>query len=145
VKPQRIVVLIVAACLAVAAAGCSSDSDTTTSTTTAKQGVCAARKKLESSVTALGQSGTVTSDGAALKQGLGKVKKNLDALGSSVKADLKPQVDAVKSAVDDLQTAIAGIGDGSFTKNLQSLGTAIAKVGSTTGALTRSLNTDCPS
>jgi hypothetical protein len=145
VKPQRIVIIALAACLSFAAVGCGSDSDSTTSTTTSKEAVCAARKKLETSAKALGNSGTFTDGGASVKQALSKVKKDLDALGTSVKADLRPDVDAVKQAIDDLQSALSDIGDGSITKNLQSLGTSIAKVGSTTGALTESLNAECPS
>jgi hypothetical protein len=145
VKPQRIVALALALCLSIVAVGCGSDSDSTTSTTTSKQSVCAARNKLESSVKALGNTGTFSNGGASIKKALSKVKNDLDALGSSVKKDMQPNVDAVKKAIDDLQSALAGVGDGSITKNLQSLGTAIAKVGSTTGALTESLNAECPS
>jgi hypothetical protein len=141
VKPHRIVAFALAACLAVAVVGCSSDSDSPTS----KQSVCAARKNLEKSVTALGNSGTFTDGGASVKQALSTVMMDLDALGSAVKAYLQPSVDAVKAAVEDLQTALTDIGDGSITKNLQSLGTAIAKVGSTGTNLTQSLDAECPS
>ncbi len=65
-----------------------------------------------------------------------KVQKNLDALTSSAKSDLKPQVDEVKSSLDDLQTVVSGFGNGSISSNLTKAGQAISKVG-TSAAITR--------
>ncbi len=132
-------------CIAFGIAGCSSNSGSSTpSSTTAKDAVCADKDALESSVNAL--SNVDLSGGkSAVTSAVNKVKKNLDALGQSLEADLKPQVDDVKSALTDLQTAVESFGDGSLTDNLQTVGNAVSKVGSTAGDLFGSLSEKCPS
>jgi hypothetical protein len=143
---KRIVAGTAIACIAFGLAGCSSDSgsSSTSSTTTSKDAVCADKTALENSVTSL-KNVDLTGGKSSVTDAVNKVKKNLDALGESVKADLKPEVDDVKSALTDLQTAVEGIGDGSLTDNLQSVGTAVAKVGSTASTLFSSLSSKCPS
>jgi hypothetical protein len=133
-------------CVAFGVAGCGSDSDSnaSSSTTTAKDAVCADKKALESSVSALSDV-DLTGGKSAVTSAVDKVKKNLDALGDSVQADLEPEVDDVKSALDDLQTAVGNLGSGSLTENLQAVGNAIAKVGTTAGDLFSSLSARCPS
>lgn len=143
---KRIVAGTAVACLAFGLAGCSSDSDSNTSsaTTTAKDAVCADKTALQNSVTDLSDL-DLTGGKSAVTSAVNQVKKNLDALRSSAKADLKPQVDDVKSALTDLQTAVGNFGDGSITDNLQAAGNAIAKVGTTSGDLFSSLSDECPS
>ena len=143
---KRIVAGSVIACIAFGLAGCSSgsDSNTSSSTTTARDAVCADKTALEDSVNDLSNV-DLTGGRSAVESAVDKVKDNLDALGESAKADLKPQVDDVKEALNDLQTAVGDFGNGSLTDNLQSAGDAIAKIGSTSGDLFSSLNERCPS
>jgi hypothetical protein len=143
---KRIVAGTAVACIAFGLAGCSSDSGSgaSSTTTTAKAAVCADKDALESSVRALSNV-DLTGGKNAVTSAVDKVTKNLDALGESAKADLKPQVDDVKSAVTDLQTAVENLSDGSLTDNLQAVGNAIAKVGTTAGDLFGSLSSKCPS
>ena len=107
--------------------------------------MCADKSALQSSIKALTNPDLLTSGTSSIKAALKKVKTNLDALGQSVKADLKPQVDAVKSALDQLQTVVDNVGSGSLTDNLQAIGDAISKVGATTGDLASALSSECPS
>jgi hypothetical protein len=139
---------IVASCAVVGVAfglaGCSSDSKSSSSTTTTpKQAVCADKTALEKSVQALSDSATISGGKSTIEAALKKVQKNLDALKGSVKADLKPQVDELKTSLDDLQSTVKGFGSGSITSNLTKAGQAISKVGTSAGSLAASLNTDC--
>ena len=97
------------------------------------------------SVKALANPSTLSGGKSSITAAADKVKSDLDALGSSVEADLKPQVDAVKSAVQGVETAVGNFGNGSLSENLQKTGDAIAKVGTTAGALESSLTSECPS
>ena len=134
---------------AIAVAGCSSSSSpSATSETTvasAKQAVCTARTDLKASVTALANPALLTGGKAGIQAALDSVKSNLDAVASSAKSDYKPRVDAVKSAVNDLQAALGNLGQGSATSNLQAVGTAIANIGTTAAALVSMLQAECPS
>ena len=110
-----------------------------------KQSVCTARSDLKSSVTALTNPALLTGGKAGIQAALDTVKTNLDAVASSAKSVYTPQVDAVKSAVNDLETALSKFGSGSLTSNLQAAGTAIASVGTTAAALIATLQAECPS
>lgn len=139
---------IIAACAVVGLtfglAGCSSDSGSeSSSTTTPKEAVCADKANLESSVRALTDADTLSGGKTSIESGLKKVQKNLTALKSSAQADLKPKVDAVKSALDQLKTVVKGFGDGSITDSLADAGDAIADVGTATSDLVTALNTEC--
>ena len=148
---MKIKILVAAAVIAtLALAGCSSSSKsssstttttTTTSTTTTsssssnsstsiasgKASVCAARANLDQSVTALASPSLLTGGKSAIQSALDTVKTNLDAVASSAQATYKPQVDAVKSALDELQTTVSNFGSGSTVQNLQAAGSAIAE------------------
>jgi hypothetical protein len=139
-----------AACGAIAVialTGCSSSKSSSSSTTVAsgKQAVCSARANLKQSVGALADPALLTGGKAGIQSALDTVKKNLDAVSSSAQQVYKPQVDAVKSAVSDLESAVSKIGSGSPTQTLQAVGTAITKVGSTSATLVTTLKTACPS
>jgi len=141
----------VAACAlaAVVVAGCSSSSKSTSSssnptTTVAKQAVCTARAQLQQSVTALADPALLTQGKSAIQSQLDTVKTNLDAVSSTAGDVYKPQVDAVKSAIQDLESALGKLGNGNLSANLQAVGTAIAKVGSTSATLVTTLQTACP-
>lgn len=133
------------ACLAFTVVGCSSSSGpkSSSSTTTAKQAVCKDRDKLESSVKDLSDPTVLTGGKSSITKALDKVQKNLDSLKSSGKTNLQPKVDDVKSALDQLQTAVQGFGNGSLSSNLSKAGDAISKVGTSAGDLLSSLNSQC--
>jgi hypothetical protein len=147
VKLRGIVATTALVCLAGSLVGCSSDSksSSTTSSTTSKDKVCSDKTAVESSVKALTNPDVLTGGKSSITSALDKVEKNVNALGTSVKADLKPQVDAVKSALDALKTDVKNVGNGSLADSLQQIGDAIAKVGTTAGDLESSLSSQCPS
>lgn len=145
-KVRPIVAGTALVCVALVLTGCSSDSDSssTSSTTTTKEAVCSDKESLESSVEALTDI-DLTEGTNAITAALDQVKDDLDALGDSVQTDLQPEVDDVKSALSDLETAVGDFGDGSLTDDLQATGNAIAEVGSSAADMFSALSTKCPS
>ena len=148
------------ACIAIAAAAlvaCSSSSSksssSTTSTTKSKStsttsggsSTCAAKTDLQKSVQALKDPSLLLQGKDAITAAVDDVKTNLDALAADAKSDVQPEVDAVKSAISDLETAVGNLGNGSVSANLEAVGTAIAKVGSTSADLVNALESECPS
>ncbi len=129
----------------VAVTGCGSSSKSSSGTTTTVVSVCAARADLRTSVAALANPQLLTGGKAGIQTALDAVKTNLNSVASAARASSKPQVDAVKSSVNDLQTAVGNLGNGNATTNLQAVGTAIASVGSTTATLVTALQAGCPS
>ena len=103
------------------------------------------RDNLKSSVTALSNPSLLTGGKAGIQSALATVKTNLDAVPSAAKSSYEQQVNAVKAAVDDVQTALGNLGSGSVTSNLQAVGTAITSVGTTAAALIADLQAECPS
>jgi hypothetical protein len=133
--------------LALTVTGCGSDSDSGSgsSTTTAQAAVCRDKDALERSVRNLGDLDLATAGKGKIESDAEDVQKNLDALGESVKANLKPEVDALKAAVQDLEDAVRSFGDQSVSQSLEDTGNAISKVGSTSADLAKKLNDRCPS
>lgn len=150
---MRVKFLVAASAMAAMSfVGCSSSSTSSstssssaTTVTSGKDPVCAARANLTQSVTALTDPSLLAGGKSAIQSALDAVKKNLDAVFASAGDVYKPQVDAVKSAVDDLQAAVSNLGSGDVTQNLQAVGTAITKVGSTSATLVSTLQAACPS
>ena len=148
----------VAAMLLVAVVGCSSKSGNSASSTsstavssssttypTGKEQVCQARDQLKSSVTALTKPALLAGGATSIKAAADKVKSDLTDLKAAAKDDYKPQVDAVQTSVDDLESAVGALGDGNVSQNLQAVGTAIAAVGTSTSDLFTQLKTACGS
>ena len=133
------------ASLGLTLAGCSSDSGSTSSTTTAEQTVCSDKDALQQSVDDLTAPSVVSGGKSSITDALDKVQNNLDALRKSAKASLQPQVDAVKSSVDQLKTAVKNFGSGNLSSNISKAGNAISKVVQTSGDLASALANECPS
>jgi hypothetical protein len=131
--------------LALTVAGCGSDSGSGSSTTGSQSAVCKDKRALEDSVKSLTNLDLATAGSGKIKADARDVQDDLDALGKSVKSDLKPQVDALKSAVQDLEDAVKNFGDQSISQSLQDTGSAISKVGSTSADLAKKLQDRCPS
>jgi hypothetical protein len=143
---RRIVSGTAVVALALTVAGCGSDSDSSSSTTTSAQSaVCKDKTALEDSVKSLTNLDLATAGEGKIDSDAQDVQDNLDALGKSVKANLKPEVDALKAAVQDLEDAVKGFGDQSITQSIQDAGSAISKVGSTGADLAKKLDSECPS
>jgi len=145
-KRTALLALATAAVCTVTVTACSSDSgSSSSSTTTAKQAVCADRDNLKKSVDDLKNLSVASEGKNGVESALKKVKTNIDALGQSAKAAYKPDVDAVKSALDQLQSAVDNFGNQSISQSVQDIGTAISKVGQTTGVLESEVQSGCPS
>ena len=143
-KSKVLLVCLVLAGMVLAGCGSGSKSSSTTTTTSAKQAVCASRSKLQQSVKALAEPSTLTSGKSGITAALDTVKQNLDDLASAAKSDVQPKVDAVKTAVDQLQTAVSTMSVGNLADGLQSVSDAIAKVGTTASSLFGALSAGCP-
>jgi hypothetical protein len=106
-------------------AGCSSDdnssSTSTTKSATSKDAVCSARSKLKKNLKSLESPSLLTEGKSGIESELNGLGKDLDSLTSAAKTDYQPQVDAVKSSIDDLKTAIKDVGSGSLTDNIQAV------------------------
>jgi len=167
------ILLVAAAALAVfaAAAGCSSSSDSSSSTssspstsasttiaksTTAKSStatsypagkeqVCQARDQLQTSIDALTNPSLLAGGTTAIKSAVEQVQTDLTALGAAAKDDYKPQVTALQTSLQQLETAVGDLGNGDLTKNLQTIGTDIASVGTAAADLFTELKATCGS
>jgi len=143
VKHARTVIAVVLATLGLFACGSSSSSSSSTTTTT--QSVCAAKSDLQQSLKALTDPSTLSGGKSGITDALDAVKQDLDALGASVRSDLQPDVDAVKSSLDDLKTALGKLGSGSAGSGISAVGDAIGKVSTSTTKLVDAVTTRCPS
>ena len=106
---------------------------------------CNARTKLKNNLQSLEDPSLLTEGKSGIQSSLDSVEQDVNNLTDAAKSDYKPQVDAVKSAIEDLKTAVGNMGDGSLTQNLQDVGKAVTKVGSTTETLLNQVKADCPS
>ena len=154
----------VAVTLAVVLAGCSTStspstsSSSTTSSAVAssaasgstsypagKEEICGARDQLKTSVTALTNPTMLVGGADAIKAAVGQVQTDLNAVVAAGKQDYEPQVTAMQSSLDQLQTAVGDLGNGSVTQNMQAVGTAIASTGTAAANLFTQLKTACGS
>ena len=164
----RPAVMVVATLVVLAAttAGCSSNSTSSTSTSSTistaaspaksgsptassypagKEQVCQARDQLKTSIDALTNPSLLLGGTNAIKAAVDQVQTDLTALVTAAKDDYKPQVSALQTSMEQLQTAVGGLGNGDLTKNLQTVGTAIASVGTAAANLFTQLKTTCGS
>lgn len=166
-RPSRRVVVVAAALAVIAtmAVGCSSGSSSGSSTsstsvaasTTAvasstapsypagKEQVCQARDQLKTSINALANPSLLLGGTSAIASAVDQVQTDLTALSAAAKDDYKPQTTAVQTSLQQLQTAVGDLGNGDMTKNLQTVGTAIASVGTAGESLFTQLKTACGS
>jgi hypothetical protein len=85
---------------------------TGTSAGPANEELCADREALATSVDALKDIDLVAEGTDGVKSAVTAVKDDLEALRASAGDELKPQVDAVRSDIDDLEAAIEQLGSG---------------------------------
>jgi hypothetical protein len=148
----------VVALLAVIGTACSSSTTPSTTTSAAtsaaasptaasgpagKEQICAARDQLKTSVAALVNPALLTGGTTGIKAAVDNVQSDLDAVKKAGKQDYATDVDALQSALQQLQTAVGKLGNGNATDNLQAVGTAIASTGTAAEALITKLNTAC--
>jgi hypothetical protein len=151
---MKLRVLVAAGLLAgLLVAGCSSDSSDsgsgTTKTTSSREAVCAASAKLQKSVQQLVDPATLTGGKSGVTAGFQAVKSDLDALGAAAKRDLKPDVTAVRDAIDQLETAVEDLRSSSVSEGISegipNVGNAANQVGGAVSNLTAALRPGCSS
>ncbi len=165
---RTVVVGAAAAALAVALAACSSSTSPSTSSSTAasstaastvsssgssgstsypagKEQVCQARDQLKTSISALTNPSLLVGGAAAIKAAVDQVQTDLSSLVSAGTQDYEPQVNAMRSSLQELQTAVGNLGNGNMTENLQAVGRAIAATGTASGDLFTQLKAACGS
>ena len=110
-----------------------------------KEQVCQARDQLKTSTTALTNPSLLTGGSTAIKAAVDQVQTDLTAVAAAGKQDYQPQVTAMQSSLQQLQTAVGNLGNGSASENLKTIGTAIAATGTAAGDLFTQLKTSCGS
>jgi hypothetical protein len=110
-----------------------------------KEQICAARDQLKTSVAALTDASLLTGGTTGIKAAVAQVQTDLAAVKTAGKQTYATEVDAMQSAVDQLETAAGELGNGNAAENLQSVGTAIAATGVAAEKLFTKLKTACGS
>jgi hypothetical protein len=113
----------------------------TTSPTTAG---CEDVAALKSSLEALTKVRPAQDGVAALKTAIANVKTNLDKAEASASPVIKPDVDQVKTAFADLQTAASGLSADNLKEKAPSIALAMKQVATATKALSSTLTQSCP-
>ena len=147
------------ACVAVAVMGpaalvaCGSSSSTSGSSTTSKStssstssskdAVCTAADNLKQSMKALTDPSLLTGGKSGIESAVSKVKSDFSVFESAAKGSYQTQTDAMKSSLDQLETAVGDLGNGNVTQNIPKVGTAIAAVGSSFSSLESAVTTKC--
>ena len=151
-----------AVALAVVLAGCNSATSPSTSSSAAsssassavsgstgypagKEQVCQARDQLKTSISALTNPALLVGGADAIKAAVTQVQTDLGGVVAAGKQDYEPQVTAVQSSLDALQTAVGNLGNGNVTQNIQAVGAAIAATGTAAADLFSQLKTTCGS
>ncbi len=162
---RRSLPLAIVACVLTvwAVAGCGSSSHSSTSPTTSTGStsstssgssssspagtaqLCQARDQLKTSVTALTNPSLLTGGAAGIEAAVSQVQNDLNALKTAANGNYQSQVDAVQASLQQLQTAAGNLSSSQSSQNLQAVGSAIAKVGTTSAALFTALKTPCGS
>ena len=114
-------------------------------TTAGKEAVCAARDQLQASVADLTSTSLLGEGTTAVKAAVDKVQADLDALAAAGREDYRPQLDAMQSALQELQTTVSSIGDGNTSDNLAALGSSIAPTAAAAQQLFAQLQASCGS
>ena len=99
---------------------------------------------LKSSLEALTKVKPAEDGVAALKTAIANVKTNLDAPETSASEALRPEVQQVKTAFAELQTAASGLTADNRREKLPSIAAAMKQVGTATAALNSKLTETCP-
>ncbi len=110
-----------------------------------KEQVCAARSQLQTSVTALTSTSLLSEGTTAIKAAVDQVQTDLNSLSAAAQQDYRPQVDAMQSALQQLQAAAGALGNGNTADNLTALGSSIAATAAAAQDLFSQLQASCGS
>jgi hypothetical protein len=110
-----------------------------------KEQVCQARDLLQTSIAALTSSSLLTGGTTAIKAAVGQVQTDLNAVAAAGKQDYQPQVTALQSSLQQLETAVGAVGDSGASGSITAVAAAIAATGTAAGDLFTQLKTACGS
>ena len=168
-RMRCVAVSAMVAALAIALAGCSSSTTPSTSTSTStgttpsasstspassgtpssyptgKEQLCQARDQLKTSVASLTNPSLLQQGTVVIKAAVDQVQTDLNAVVAAGTQDYQPQVTALQSALQQLQSATGNLGNGNVSQNLQAVGTAIAATGTAAADLFGQLQATCGS
>jgi hypothetical protein len=137
----------VAILVAIMAGACSDDSGgnaTDQGGDTAAASGCDEANALRESLTSLTQIEPVNDGLDALESAVADTKTDLEAAASAVSSELRPPVEAVQSALDDLETTLEGISsDSGLAAAATELGSALTELGSTLTDLSAEISERC--
>jgi hypothetical protein len=137
-RSSRIVRIVVAiAATSVMVAGCSDDDESSSATSPAasEADVCDARDALQRSLEALKDVDVRAEGTGGVEAAINGVKDDLEALVDSVGEELKPEVESVQDAVDELEAAVTNLDSGGAAKVLD----AVSSLASSASTLVASL------
>jgi hypothetical protein len=117
---------------------------TATPTTSAPTTACADVAALKSSLEALTQVRPAEDGVRALTTAIADVKTNLDKAEASASPVLQPDVQQVKAAFAELQTAASGTTAGNLRQKAPAIAAAMKQVATATEALRSTLTQSCP-
>lgn len=110
-----------------------------------RQRLCQARDDLRASVSQLTDPSLLGQGASAIGNAVDNVQTNLNSLNTAAQPELKPQLDAMQAAVQQLRTSAGNVGSGNIAQNLQNLAGDVAAVGSAAADLFRALDAACGS
>ena len=154
---KAIAVAIVLACCLGAATACGSGQSSpasspaasspagtpTTSSPSPTSVVCSDVAALRASLTKLTHIQITKGAASELAAAVGDVQSKLSKLAQDTKGQWNTQINAVKSALDKLQTAVTDLGNGSGS--ITAVVSALREVATTTGTLLTTIGTGCQS
>jgi hypothetical protein len=117
---------------------------TTAAPTTATSDACADVAALKSSLEALTQVRPGEDGVRALTTAIGDVKTNLDKAEASASPALQPDVQQVKAAFAELETAASGITADNLRQKVPAIAVATKQVATATDGLRSTLAESCP-
>ncbi len=105
--------------------------------------LCQARDQFQTSAGQLTDPALLSQGASAIGAAVDKMQNDLDALVTAARPELRPQIDAVQTSLEELRTAVGNLGSGDVAENLRNVTSAAAKVGSSSTQLLSELNTIC--
>ena len=117
---------------------------TSAQTTAAADEACADVAALRSSLEALTNVRPLQDGVTALTTAIADVKTNLEKAEASASEELQPSVQQVKTAFDDVQTAVSGLTADNLREKAPAIGAALTQLATATKALSTALRESCP-
>ncbi len=105
--------------------------------------MCTAADNLKQSMSALADPSLLTGGKSGIESAVNKVKSDVTALESAAKGSYTTETSAVKSSLDQLETAVGKLGNGNVVQTLPEVKTAITSLGSSVSSLESALKTKC--